>query len=65
MFQFDIKLFTLQLLSLKTDVFLTIQQRTKFYESHSYLSDVIGPMVENKNESRGKWRPIYFILFRK
>jgi hypothetical protein len=77
MFQFDTKLFTLQLLPLKTDVyFLTIQQkdilelysrmqRTKLYESHSYFGDALGPIVENKNESREKWQPFYFILFSK
>jgi hypothetical protein len=58
MFQFDTKLITLQLLPLKMDVYcLTIQQkdireknsrvqRTKFYESHSYFGDTLGPIVE-------------------
>jgi hypothetical protein len=40
-------------------------QRTKFYESHRYFGDALGPVVEKKNESREKWRPFYFILFRK
>jgi hypothetical protein len=36
-----------------------------FYESHSYFGDALGPIVEIKNESREKWWPFYFILFRK
>jgi hypothetical protein len=40
-------------------------QRTKFFESHSYFGDALGPIVENKNESREKWLSCYFILFRK
>jgi hypothetical protein len=79
MFQFDTKLFTLQLLPLKTDVyFLTIQQKDILYAKRllgckelnfmrviSYFCDALGPIVENKNEFGGKWRPFYFILFRK
>jgi hypothetical protein len=71
MFQFDTKLFTLQLLP------LTIQQKYILHAkrnlgykelnfmSHSYFGDALGPIVENKNESIEKWRPFYFILFRK
>jgi hypothetical protein len=68
----------LQLLPLKTDVhFLTIQQKDILYAKSTpgckqlnFISveeiDVLsGFNVENKNESRKKWRPFYFILFRK
>jgi hypothetical protein len=44
-------------------------QTNKFYGCHSYFEEEIdvrsGFNVENKNESRKKWRPFYFILFRK
>jgi hypothetical protein len=47
----------------------TRMQTTKFYEYHSYSREEIdvrsGFNVENKYESRKKWRPFYFILFRK
>jgi hypothetical protein len=69
MFQFDTKLFTLQLNGCLLFDYSTKRyfirektsrvQRTKFYESHSYFGDALGPIVKNKNESREKWRPFY------
>jgi hypothetical protein len=65
MFQFDTKLFKLQLLPLKTDVNFRLQystkryfirkktsrvQRTKFYESNSYFVDALSSKVRMNRE---------------
>jgi hypothetical protein len=66
MFQFDTKLFTLQLLPLKMDVpfdystnryFIRERnsrvQRTKFYESNSYLGDALSSKIRMNREKNG------------
>jgi hypothetical protein len=79
MLQFDTKLFTLQLLPLKTNVyFLTIQQkdilhakRTVGCKELNFMRVIVTLVMPYALSSKirmnreKKWRPFYFILFRK